>query len=101
MVTPVMAQGRPVTERGRRMAALVGHDARMTPQRDRDSLERADLVASLDKHRGFLRQTLRNVSDEDAARRTTVSELCLGGIVKHVTLTEDRWAEFIEQGADA
>ena len=80
---------------------MVGHDARMTPQRDSDSLERADLVASLDKHRGFLRQTLRNVSDEDAARRTTVSALCLGGIVKHVTLTEETWVAFIERGPDA
>ena len=82
------------------MAALVGHDARMTPQRDSDSLERADLVASLDKHRGFLRHTLRNVSDDDAARRTTVSELSLGGIVKHVTMTEERWVGFIERGPD-
>jgi hypothetical protein len=83
------------------MAVYVGHDAVMTMQRDTDSRERADFVATLHKHRGFLRYTLRGVSDEDAARRTTVSELCLGGIVKHVTLTEERWAEFIERGADA
>jgi Protein of unknown function (DUF664) len=83
------------------MAALTGHDARMTVQRDNDSRERADLVASLDKHRGFLRHTLRDVSDEDAGRRTTVSDLCLGGIVKHVTVTEAGWVEFIERGPDA
>jgi uncharacterized damage-inducible protein DinB len=83
------------------MATLIGHDAPMTLQRETDSLERADLVASLDKHRGFLRHTLRHVSDEDAARRTTVSELSLGGIVKHVTMTEERWVEFIERGPDA
>jgi hypothetical protein len=73
----------------------------MTMQGDTNRQERVDFVTTLAKHRGFLRYTLRGVSDEDAARRTTVSELCLGGIVKHVTLTEDRWAEFIERGADA
>jgi uncharacterized damage-inducible protein DinB len=30
-----------------------------------------------------------------------VSELCLGGILKHVTATEERWAAFIEKGPDA
>ena len=63
--------------------------------------ERADLLSALGKHRGFLRQTLRGVTDGDAGRPTTVSELCLVGVVKHVTDTEQMWAGFIEHGADA
>jgi hypothetical protein len=63
--------------------------------------ERADLLAALAKHRGFLVHTLAGVSDADAGRRTTVSELCLGGIVKHVTQTEEMWTAFVVQGASA
>lgn len=63
--------------------------------------ERVDLLAALTKHRAFLVQTLHGVSDADAGRRTTVSELCLGGIVKHVAQTEQMWCTFIEEGASA
>ncbi|MFD0278008.1 DinB family protein [Kitasatospora sp. NPDC127111] len=65
------------------------------------SRERADLVETLDKHRGFLRHTVRDLTDEQAARRTTVSELCLGGLIKHVTGTEARWMRFAVGGAEA
>ncbi len=60
--------------------------------------ERADLLATLAKHRHFLRYTTRGLSDEQAAQRTTVSELCLGGLIKHVALTERQWARFIVEG---
>jgi uncharacterized damage-inducible protein DinB len=60
--------------------------------------EREDLLETLAKHRGFLRQTVRGLSDADAARRTTVSELCLGGLIKHVTLVEQNWVDFIRNG---
>jgi uncharacterized damage-inducible protein DinB len=63
--------------------------------------ERADLAETLAKHRGFLRFTTRDLSDEQAAQRTTVSELCLGGIIKHVTAVEHRWAAFIVDGPAA
>jgi hypothetical protein len=63
--------------------------------------ERADLLSALEKHRGFLRQTLEGITDDQARTRTTVSELCLGGIVKHVTRVEQGWAGFIERGAEA
>lgn len=63
--------------------------------------ERRDILATLAKHRGFLVHTLDGLSDADAARRSTVSELCVGGIVKHVTQTERMWVDFIEQGAAA
>ena len=65
------------------------------------SAERADLLETLATHRAFLRQTITGVSDADAARRTTVSDLTLGGIVKHVTQTESQWATFIEIGPTA
>ncbi|GII22389.1 DinB family protein [Planosporangium mesophilum] len=60
--------------------------------------ERADLLDALAKHRFFLRNTTRDLTDEQAARRTTVSELCLGGIVKHVTDVERNWVKFILGG---
>ena len=60
--------------------------------------ERADLLASLAKQRHFLRFTTKGLSDEQAARRTTVSELCLGGLIKHVALTERQWTRFIVEG---
>jgi Protein of unknown function (DUF664) len=37
--------------------------------------ERADLLATLAKHRHFLRFTTRGLTDEQARQRTTVSEL--------------------------
>ena len=60
--------------------------------------ERSDLLAMLGKHRHFLRYTTRGLTDEQARARTTVSELTLGGIIKHVTLVERNWARFIVEG---
>ena len=65
------------------------------------STERADLIETLDRHRFFLRNTLRDLSDEQAAERTTVSELCLGGLIKHVAQVEQTWARFIVDGPSA
>jgi uncharacterized damage-inducible protein DinB len=60
--------------------------------------ERADLLAMLAKHRYFLRHTTRDLTDEQAARHSTVSDLCLGGLIKHVALVEQQWARFILEG---
>jgi len=60
--------------------------------------ERADLLESLARCRHFLRFTLRDLTDEQAAQRTTVSELCLGGLIKHVAVTERQWIKFIIEG---
>ena len=60
--------------------------------------ERADLLAMLAKHRHFLRFTTRELTDEQAGRRTTASELTLGGLIKHVTLVERNWADFLVHG---
>jgi hypothetical protein len=63
--------------------------------------ERADLVQTLDRHRGFLRFTVRGLTDEQATQRTTASELTLAGLIKHVAHTEEKWAQFAQRGADA
>jgi hypothetical protein len=63
--------------------------------------ERADLVQALAKQRHFLRFTVRGLTDEQAAQRTTASELCLGGVIKHVTAAERQWASFILEGPSA
>jgi hypothetical protein len=63
--------------------------------------ERTDLISTLDKHRGFLRQTASGLTDAQAARTTTVSALCVGGIIKHVTAVERLWTEFIVEGPEA
>jgi hypothetical protein len=60
--------------------------------------ERDDLVDALDKHRNFLRYTVQGLSDEQVAQRPTVSELCLGGLVKHVAAVEEQWVRFIVEG---
>ena len=63
--------------------------------------ERADLLETLAKHRHFLRVTVRGLTDEQAAQRTTVSALCLGGLIKHVATTERMWIDFVLGGATA
>ena len=65
------------------------------------SRERIDLLQSLEKHRGFLVQTLDGMSYEQIRLASTVSELTLGRIVKHVTATETTWRNFILKGAAA
>ncbi|AJE41461.1 DinB family protein [Streptomyces nodosus] len=63
--------------------------------------ERADLLEVLAKHRHFLRFTTRDLTDEQVGRRTTASELCLGGLIKHVAAVERNWARFILNGPSA
>ncbi|MEV6998593.1 DinB family protein [Streptomyces sp. NPDC093982] len=63
--------------------------------------ERSDLLETLAKHRQFLRFTARDLTDEQAGQRTTASELCVGGLIKHVTSVERSWAAFIQQGPSA
>ncbi|MDR6975141.1 putative damage-inducible protein DinB [Streptomyces sp. 3330] len=63
--------------------------------------ERADLLEALGKQRHFLRFTTRDLSDEQAGQRTTASELCLGGLIKHVASVEQGWVAFILQGPSA
>ncbi|MDT7707648.1 MAG: hypothetical protein QOG20_3255 [Pseudonocardiales bacterium] len=60
--------------------------------------ERGDLLESLTAHRGFLLHTVQGLTDDQARQRTTVSELTLGGLVKHVARTEKGWVDFILDG---
>jgi hypothetical protein len=63
--------------------------------------ERADFLHALGAHRGFLRQTVRGLDDSQASQRTTVSELCLGGLIKHAAQMERQWVDFIVRGPSA
>jgi hypothetical protein len=60
--------------------------------------ERADLLATLAHQRHFLRFTTRGLTDDQAGQATTVSELCLGGLIKHVKAVEEGWVNFILDG---
>ncbi|MDG4798156.1 DinB family protein [Micromonospora sp. WMMD1082] len=62
--------------------------------------ERADLLHALAQHRFFLRNTARGLTDEQAGARSTVSELCVGGLIKHVAQMEQGWVDFIVDGPD-
>ncbi|MFD1152032.1 DinB family protein [Saccharothrix hoggarensis] len=63
--------------------------------------ERAALLAALATARSALTTTLRDLTDEQLAERPVVSELCLGGLVKHVTSVEEAWLRFAVQGPSA
>ena len=51
--------------------------------------------------RSFLRGTTDGLTDEQAGARTTVSELCLGGLIKHVAAVEESWMRFVLEGPSA
>lgn len=63
--------------------------------------ERADLHRALANARHFLRFTVQNLSDEQAATRATVSELSVGGLIKHVSAVELQWQQFMIRGKAA
>ncbi len=65
------------------------------------SRERRDLLEVLAKHREFLIGTATDLTDEQAASRPTVSELSIGGIIKHVAETEQHWANFMAGNGEA
>ncbi|MEV0716194.1 DinB family protein [Asanoa sp. NPDC050611] len=63
--------------------------------------ERADLLASLQRHRGFLLFTVRGLTDDQARLTPTASALCLGGLLRHVATIERSWSAFASGGAEA
>ncbi|HIW91167.1 MAG TPA: DinB family protein [Candidatus Corynebacterium avicola] len=65
-----------------------------------DSAERENLLACLAHARYFLTFTARDLTTEQASTRTTVSELTIGGLIKHVTGGERSWADFMVSGKD-
>jgi uncharacterized damage-inducible protein DinB len=73
----------------------------MVDQHESSDSERREFIGALAKHRGLLVRTVRGMSDEQARLRPTVSALCLGGLIKHVTTMEQGWANFITEGTSA
>ncbi|MCE0768204.1 DinB family protein [Pseudonocardia kujensis] len=63
--------------------------------------EKADLLGTLAQHRFLFRYTVQGLSDEQAALTPTASELCLGGLVKHVAYGEQSWITFVLEGHSA
>ncbi|NEW69608.1 DinB family protein [Streptomyces rhizosphaericus] len=63
--------------------------------------ERADLLAELAAARSALTRTVRELGDEQAGERPTVSALCLGGLIKHVAAIEEGWLRFVLEGPSA
>ncbi|GLZ39891.1 DinB family protein [Actinokineospora sp. NBRC 105648] len=63
--------------------------------------ERTDLIAELATTRAALTTTVHGLSDEQATERPTVSALCLGGLIKHVTSVEEGWLRFVVDGPAA
>ncbi len=60
--------------------------------------EKDQILQMLETHRRAFRQALSDVTDEQAVARPTVSALCLGGLLKHVTYAEALWVDFIVDG---
>jgi uncharacterized damage-inducible protein DinB len=82
------------------MTYFTDHHDSMTSNRNDDSREREDVLDTLAKHRGFLRQTVQGLTDDQAGQTPTASQLCLGGVIKHVALVEEGWVDFIERGPE-
>lgn len=63
--------------------------------------ERNDLLAALATARAALLRSVEGIDDAQAGETPTVSTLCLGGLVKHVTAMEENWLNFVAQGPSA
>ena len=63
--------------------------------------ERDTLIETLARHRAFLLHTAQGLSEEQARTASTVSELTIAGLLKHVADTEEQWAAFAVRGAQA
>ena len=65
------------------------------------SIEAHDLLQTIQAHRAFLLETVRDLTDEQASQRTTASALTLAVVIKHVTDGEKNWISFILDGPRA
>lgn len=74
------------------MTTLVENSASYLPG------EAGELLRALAEQRELLLITVRGITDAQAARRTTVSELTLGGIVKHMARGGRVWTRILVQG---
>ncbi len=57
--------------------------------------ERENLLGFLGQQRDALRYAAHGLTDEQASARSTVSELCLAGLIKHAALVEKAWTTYI------
>ncbi|MEU0796325.1 DUF664 domain-containing protein [Amycolatopsis sp. NPDC005961] len=58
--------------------------------------EHEDLLGLLAEVRKRLLIPVRDISDADAAKRTTASELTLGGLVRHLATGERMWLQVLK-----
>ncbi|KRV50806.1 hypothetical protein AQ490_13660 [Wenjunlia vitaminophila] len=63
--------------------------------------EREDLLAIVADQRTNFLYTVEGISQEQAAARTTVSELTLGGLVKHLGTMQRKWLAVVDGTAPA
>jgi uncharacterized damage-inducible protein DinB len=62
--------------------------------------ERHALLSFLAEQRQGLRYAAHGLTDEQAQARPSVSELTLGGLIKHVAICEHQWmVSFVQQGS--
>ncbi|WP_217164188.1 DinB family protein [Streptomyces sp. AC512_CC834] len=59
------------------------------------AVDRGELLRALAEQRELLLITVKGITDAQAIRRTVVSELTLGGIIKHLARGERVWAEIL------
>jgi uncharacterized damage-inducible protein DinB len=82
------------------MAAIGRSVATMTTSNTLTA-EQTDLLQTLARHRFFLRNTTRDMSEEQIRQRSTVSELTLAKLIKHLVEMERQWVDFIVEGPSA
>ncbi|MBQ1083499.1 MULTISPECIES: DinB family protein [unclassified Nocardiopsis] len=70
----------------------------VSEKKNQVEVEREALLAFLAQQRAFLLTTLQGLTEEQATRRTTASELTLAGIVKHLSSVENGWRTFVKEG---
>jgi uncharacterized damage-inducible protein DinB len=73
----------------------------MTDQGESSHAERREFISAMTKQRKLLVLTVRGLSEEQIRLRPTVSALCLGGLLAHVTMVEQNWSNFIAHGPSA
>ncbi|MFJ4282940.1 DinB family protein [Streptomyces massasporeus] len=61
------------------------------------SSEKTDLLSAFAEQRALLLITVRGLTDAQARQRTTVSELTVGGIVKHLATGEEMWTRIMSE----
>jgi uncharacterized damage-inducible protein DinB len=62
--------------------------------------ERAELLDALERQRNLLLLTVRDLTDEQAARRVTPNATSLGDLIKKITNVEQGWMNFVLAGVE-